>query len=108
MSKMKLFKILKIFLIIIGSSALLLAVYFLPPVHSRLSWRLASLRADIYYLLNPPGAVAFSPGQQDIMEDLLSQTQTAIAQQPTATVEPTTAPTDLISPTPTITPTPYH
>ncbi len=106
MSKMKRFKILKIFLIIISSSALLLAVYFLPPVHSRLSWRLASLRADIYYLLNPPGAVAFSPGQQDIMEDLLSQTQTAMAQQPTATVEPTIAPTDLLSPTPTITQTP--
>ncbi len=103
---MKLYKILKIFLIIIGSSALLLAVYFLPPVHSRLSWRLASLRADIYYFFNPPGAVAFSPGQQDEMDAFFSQTQTAIALKPTATEEPTSAPTEFVSPTPTITETP--
>ena len=106
MQKQKLYKILKIFFIVVASLAFVLAIYFLPPVHSRLAWRVDSLRAQIYYFFNPPEAVAFSPGQQDVMDELFSQTQTAQALEPTPTPEPTLNPTEEVSPTPTITETP--
>ena len=97
-------------LIIIAASAFLLAIYFLPPVHDRLSWRMTLLQADIYYFFNPPDKVSFSPGQQDQMEEIFKQTQTAQFDLPTATptptVEPTIAPTDYFTPTPTVTETP--
>jgi len=110
MPKKKLNKILMIFLIVIGSIALLLAIYFLPPVHDRLAWRLENLRADIFYFFNPPGEFGFSPGQQAEMEAIVNQTQTVMAITPTVTLEPTVTPTNYVSPTPTqtasLTPTP--
>ncbi|MEJ2711268.1 MAG: hypothetical protein P8074_26910 [Anaerolineales bacterium] len=39
------------------------ALYFLPPVHSRLAWRLESLRTQVRYALNPPEQVVFVPQQ---------------------------------------------
>lgn len=101
-------KILKIFFIIIGVIGLMVAVYFIPPVHERLSWRIANLRAKIYYLFNPPGETSFSPAQQEEMEAIVHQTQTAIAPTPTQTIEPSITPTYFISPTPTqtLSPTP--
>ncbi len=108
MSKKKSNKILMIFFIIIGVLGLMVAVYFLPPVHERLSWRVANLRASIFYFFNPPDEVAFSPGQQAEMEAIVRQTQTAMAPTPTQTIEPSITPTNFISPTPTqtLTPTP--
>lgn len=106
MPKKKLNKILMIFLIVIGSIALLLTIYFLPPVHDRLAWRLENLRADIFYFFNPPGETAFSPGQQAEMEAIVNQTQTAMAITPTVTLEPTVTPTNYVSPTPTQTASP--
>jgi hypothetical protein len=93
-----------IVLIIIATSALLLAIYFLPPVHNRLSWRVSLLRANIYYFFNPPEKKVFVPGQQ-VVTDL---TPTATEVPPTATVKPSATPTNFISPTPTETqpPTP--
>jgi len=43
------------------SILLLIGVYFLPPVHSRLAWRLDSLRAQIKHYFNPPDEVVFQP-----------------------------------------------
>lgn len=99
-------KILMIFLIATSSLAILIAIYFLPPVHERLSWRIANLRSDIFYFFNPPDETAFSPGQQEQMAEIVSNTQTAMAPEPTATLEPSITPTNYVSPTPTQTPTP--
>ncbi len=106
MPKKKLNKILMIFLIAFGAFALMLAIYFLPPVHDRLSWRIANLRSRIFYYFNPPDEVAFSPAQQAEMEAIVRQTETAMAPTPTSTLEPSVAPTNFISPTPTLTPSP--
>ena len=106
MPEKKMNKILKIFLIIIGAIGLMVAVYFLPPVHDRLSWRLTNLRASIFYFFNPPDEVSFSPAQQDEMEAIVRQTQTAMAPTPTQTVEPSITPTNFTSPTPTPSPSP--
>jgi hypothetical protein len=106
MPEKKLNKVLKIFLIVIGAIGLMIAVYFLPPVHDRLSWRITNLRASIFYFFNPPDEVSFSPAQQDEMEAIVRQTQTAMAPTPTQTVEPSITPTNFISPTPTQTPSP--
>ena len=98
-------KILMILLIIVASAALLLAIYFLPPVHERLSWRLENLRAKIFYFFNPPGEDTFSPEQQSLMDALVESTMTAMAPTATLTTTPTVTPTNYVSPTPTPTPT---
>jgi hypothetical protein len=53
-------------ILIVGGAVLLLAIilYNLPPVRSRLAWRVDNLRADIKYFLNPPDKAVFVPGQQ--------------------------------------------
>jgi len=106
MRNQKLTNALMIFLIIFSALALILAVYFLPPVHERLSWRVASLRTRVVHYFNPPGEAAFSPGQQDQMEAIVNLTMTAMAPQSTQSLEPTLTPTVLVTPTPTLTLTP--
>jgi tetratricopeptide (TPR) repeat protein len=108
MQKKKPSKVLVILLITLSSLALLTAVYYLPPVHERLAWRVENLRANIYYFFNPPDESAFTPIQQAEMEAIVEQTQTALAPSPTATIEPTLTPTNYITPTPTqtVSPTP--
>jgi hypothetical protein len=44
--------------------ALAIGFYYLPPVHSRLAWRLDDLRTRIKYILNPPDEAVFQPGGQ--------------------------------------------
>lgn len=93
--------------------ALILAVgfYYLPPVHSRLAWRVDNLRTRIIYFFNPPSDVVFQPSGQTPLtvetavattraEYLLTLTPPATAQ---ATFTPTVAGPTL---TPTITSTP--
>ena len=108
MAKNKRPKVLKIFLILIGAASLLLIVYFLPPVHDRLSPYVMIVQSKIYYFFNPPGETAFTPGEREIMAEIVSKTQTAIAPEPTETLIPSLTPTNYQSPTPTqtITPTP--
>ena len=36
-------------------------VYFIPPVHERLAWRVESLQTRFKYLLHPPEQVVFVP-----------------------------------------------
>ena len=105
MSKTRLNKILMIALIIFAGLAFTLAIYFLPPVHERLSWRVAGLRSRMFYFFNPPGETAFTPGQQEQMQALVGMTLTATAPEVTPTVEPSVTSTVLVTPTPTITPT---
>jgi tetratricopeptide (TPR) repeat protein len=105
MRKKKKYTFLKIILIVIAAASLLVAVYFIPWVHERASWRLLNLWADIYYFFNPIAGSAFSPGQQSEMTDL-AQTQTAQPPTPTPTLEPTFTPTIYSEPTFTPTPSP--
>lgn len=92
-----------VLLIIFAVMAFALAVYFLPPVHERMAWRVASLRARVFYFFNPPGEVVFSPAQQDQMSAIVNLTPTDIAQEETSSLQPTLTPTLGITPTPTLT-----
>jgi hypothetical protein len=44
-------------------------IYNLPPVHERLAWRVANLRSQIYYALNPPQEVVFLPSEQSLLDE---------------------------------------
>jgi hypothetical protein len=41
-----------------------IGIYYVPPVHSRLAWRLDDLRTRIKYMINPPEEAVFQPSQQ--------------------------------------------
>lgn len=97
---------LKVLLLLLISGALLVAVYFLPPVHERVKFHVDKIAADIYYFFNPPEKVSFSPAQQAEMEAIVNKTRTAMATLPTKTLEPSVTPTNYQSPTPTATPSP--
>jgi hypothetical protein len=43
---------------------ILVGLYYVPPIHSRLAWRLESLRTQIKYLVKPPDEAIFQPTQQ--------------------------------------------
>ena len=88
MFKNKKKRILWIILIVIGAIGIMIGVYYLPPVHSRLAWRVAILRGEIYYFFNPPDQEAFTPAQQAEMDAIVQQTLTAMLPVPTATLEP--------------------
>lgn len=90
--------------ILIPASILVLAViYYLPPVHSRLAWRVDELRTRIKYAINPPDEAVFVPQAPTLQP---SATPTPA---PSATLTPTSvgpSETPAPSPTPTVTPTP--
>ena len=46
------------------SIVVLIVLYYIPPIHSRLAWRLESLRTSVKYLINPPEEAVFQPTQQ--------------------------------------------
>jgi hypothetical protein len=89
---------------------LMVGVYFLPPVHDRLAWRVDELRTQIKYFFNPPDQAVFQPSQQFNFDDILATTRaeymltlTPQAQAATGTPVPTRPGPTL---TPTLTPTP--
>jgi len=67
---------------------LIIALYFIPPIHSRLSWRLDSLRSRIVYFFNPPDEAVFQPEQAADFESILATTRAEYVQ--TFTPEATT------------------
>jgi len=89
--------------------ALLLAIgiYSLPPVHSRLAWRVDNLRTQIKYALNPPDEAVFQPQEQSLLATIVAQTMQAYSSPaaPTATSTPLPA-AKFIPPSPTTTPLP--
>ena len=89
---------------LISLSLLCVALYQLPAVHSRLSWRLASLQTKIHYFLNPPDQVTFSPNQEEINQPTEATPQIIVIT-PSPTVTPTQTYTPRLSPTPTLSPT---
>jgi hypothetical protein len=86
------------------SILILISLYFLPPIHDRLAWRLDSARTQIRYLVKPPDEAVFLPTQQSEVESIVNATMTAAqtASTPTATATPEPGPTSI----PTITSTP--
>lgn len=43
---------------------LLIGLYFVPPIHERLAWRVDNLRTQVNYYFNPPDQAVFQPSQQ--------------------------------------------
>ena len=80
------------------SILLIIGVYYIPPVHSRLAWRLELVRTQIKYFINPPEEAVFQPQQQSPVDIPVTQT----LQTPNATLSPIPSPT--IRPTITTTP----
>lgn len=98
----------------IGIPLLLLmcvGVYYLPPVYERMAWRVAGLRANIVYALNPPEEAVFLPDEAAQMEAIVQATlqamNTATAAVPSATFEILDTPeaTETLTPIPTSLPT---
>jgi effector-binding domain-containing protein len=91
-------RITKIFLGLAALFLLAVALYFVPPIHEKLAWRLDNLRVRIVYFFRPPQNVTFHPTEQSL------PTPTAGLSTPTAT--DTLPPIDLATPTITSTPVP--
>ena len=67
--------------------AIAAAVYFLPPVHDRLAWRVEDARTQIKYYFNPPDQAVFLPTQQAAIDAIVKATMQAhdLAQTPSPT-----------------------
>jgi hypothetical protein len=93
-------KLLVVFLSMLVVFGLAAGIYYLPPVHERLAWRVDNLRTSIKYALNPPEEVVFIPeGNPGASPTPLLPTET-----PTITPEPI-GPTHTPAPSPTPVPT---
>jgi hypothetical protein len=101
-----------LFLLVIPLVCLLtIGIYFLPPVHSRLAWRLDELVLRIKYTFNPPGEAVFVPQQAGTqgVDTALSPTPSSTALPPSPTPAQTDIPptpgVDSPTPMPTVVPT---
>ncbi len=94
-------KPIRIILWIVICLAIIVGLYYLPPIHSRLSWRVDNLRAQIKYFFNPPEEAVFQPSTAE-PTDPLGQATLDVLQ----TLAPTATPEGTVSaPIPTLTPT---
>ncbi len=102
-------RISKLWLILPGAAlacALAIGIYNLPPVYSRLAWRVEELRTKIIYYFNPPSEAVFQPGGETA---LTVETAVATARAElllTLTPPVTSTPTPGPTPSPTVTTTP--
>jgi tetratricopeptide (TPR) repeat protein len=94
--------IVKILLGLVVLALLAVALYFVPPIHAKLGWRVNNLRESVIYFFNPPKNVTFQPGDQSFN----TPTPNLPIFTSTFTTTITPIPTDQPTPTPTITPTP--
>lgn len=83
---------------------LAVGLYFLPPIHERLAWRVANVQAQVYQFFNPPEQQVFVPQELPTLAATLATFTPAPTATPPAT--PTTGPTATPSPVPTETPSP--
>ena len=100
MRKRKFLVIIFIFLCLLMTVGL----YFLPPIHDRVAWRLDGLVTQIKYKLNPPEEAVFVPAQKTPAAIAPSATALPAAQSTSTQSGPTLTATPAVSPT--ITPTP--
>jgi hypothetical protein len=84
---------------------LAIGMYFIPPIHVKLAWRINDLRTNIIYFFHPPQDVTFQPSGQSQSAPTDSA---SLAPSPTSTpaVTATPLPTELATDTPTVTSTP--
>jgi hypothetical protein len=85
---------------------LLTGVYYLPPVHSRLTWRVDDVYSRIKYFFNPPDQADFQIEQTDNFESILATTRAEYSLTLTPVFTRTPISTPIITFTPTISPTP--
>ena len=52
-------------------------LYFLPPVHNRLAWRLEDLRVQMRNFFNPPSEALYLPTQQAAIDAIVKATMQA-------------------------------
>jgi len=79
-------------------------LYFLPPVHDRLSWRVDNIRTQVQYWLNPPENAIFVPSQKTLVTALPTATATLTFQPTEKKPGPTATSTPVVEPTITSTP----
>jgi len=102
-------KLTRVLLAVLLVFLLAVGIYFLPPVHSRLAWRVEALRARVVYSINPPDEAVFQPTEQAMLETIVAQTMQAFqlaTPLPSPTVAVTPRPGPTIPPTPSPTPLP--
>ncbi|MFN8414182.1 MAG: hypothetical protein U0Z26_17510 [Anaerolineales bacterium] len=85
---------------------LLVGMYYLPPIQSRLAWRVDELYSRIKYFFNPPDQAVFQPEQTDNFESILATTRAEYSLTLTPISTETLTPTPRIIFTPTIAATP--
>jgi len=81
-------------------------LYFLPPVHDRLAWRVDSIRTQIKYWLNPPDEAVFVPAQKTPLTAIPSATPMPTSQPTRTKAGPAPTSTPVVPPTVTSTPLP--
>ncbi len=88
------------------SMLLIIGLYYIPPIHDRLAWRLDSLRTQIKYFVKPPDEAVFQPTQQAQIELAVTQMMKTLEAtlMPQGTSTPKPGPT--LKPTVTSTPLP--
>jgi peptidase C39-like protein len=86
------------------SLLLIIGLYYIPPIHDRLAWRLDSLRTQIKYLVKPPEEAVFQPTQQAQIE--LAVTQMMLTLEATLMPQETSTPGPGAALEPTVTSTP--
>ena len=80
---------------------MLIGLYYLPPIHSRLAWRVDNLRTQIKYYFNPPDEAVFQPSalattapvSQATLEVLQTLAPSVTPEGVVATLAPTLTPT---------------
>lgn len=95
-------------LLVLFLSGLSVGIYNLPPVKSRLDWRLDELRAKIKYILSPPEQVIFVPSGQDPEDKSPLATIPILLETPTSAISPKfdrPLPANIPIPIPTLAPT---
>jgi hypothetical protein len=87
---------------------LAIGIYYLPPVHSRLAWRVDELRTKIIYYFNPPSEAVFQPSGETALtvETAIATTRAEFMLTLTPPMTVTSTSTPGPTPTPTITSTP--
>src|ERR1043166_3547308 len=80
------------------SLILIIGLYYVPPIHSRLAWRLDSLRTQIKYMIHPPDQAVFQPSQQTQINLAVTQ----MIQTLQATMTPQQSTSAALTPTPQI------
>jgi len=101
------FKFNKLWLIPLAL-ALAVGFYYLPPVHSRLGWRVDELRTKIIYYFNPPSEAVFQPSGETALtvETAIATVRAEYLLTLTPQITSTSTPTPGPTPSPTVTSTP--